>query len=136
MESRYLGFKEDLKTEFKNDINRLSDDVIEAVVAFANTKGGVLYLGVEDSGKITGLHSDHKDITYLAAFVANGTIPVISVRVEKFEDEPDYIAIEVPQSRSIVATSSGKILRRRIKVDGIPEIFPYIPMKSAQGCRI
>lgn len=128
MESRYLGFKEDIKTEFKSDIKRLSDDdIIEAVVAFANIKGGILYLGVEDSGEITGLHSDYKGITYLAAFIANRTIPTISVRVEKFGEEPDYITIEVPQSRSIVATSSGKILRRRIKVDGTPENIPMYP---------
>lgn len=130
MDKKYLGFKEDLKTEFKSDKKCLGDeDIIEAVVAFANTKGGTLYLGVEDDGEITGLHSKHKDCTQLAAFIANKTIPTISVRVEMFEEEKDYLTIEVPESRSIIATSSGKILRRRIKVDGTPENIPMYPFE-------
>ena len=43
-----IGFKEDLTHEFKSDRTCLSDgDIIDAVVAFANTEGGDLYLGVE-----------------------------------------------------------------------------------------
>lgn len=43
--------KETLEIEFKSDLVRLSDsDLIDAVVAFANTRGGDLYLGVEDDG--------------------------------------------------------------------------------------
>ena len=53
----YIGFKEDLTHEFKSDLTKLPDnDIIDAVVAFANTDGGELYLGVEDSGEVTGLH--------------------------------------------------------------------------------
>ena len=49
--------KETLEVEFKSDIRKLSDDgLIDAIVAFANTNGGDLYLGVEDDGQITGLH--------------------------------------------------------------------------------
>ena len=35
--------------------------------------------------------------------------------------------INVNQSRSIVATSTGKILRRRLKTDGTPECVPMYP---------
>ena len=46
-----IGFRETLTVEFKSDRNRLSDnDLIDAVVAFANTEGGDLYIGVEDDG--------------------------------------------------------------------------------------
>ena len=78
-----IGFKEDLTHEFKSDRTCLSDgDIIDAVVAFANTDGGDLYLGVEDDGEITGLHPYHKDSTQLAALIANKTVPPVSVRVE------------------------------------------------------
>ena len=59
-----IGFNESLTNEFKSDKNCLPDsDIIDSVVAFANTDGGDLYLGVEDDGEITGLHQKHQDIT-------------------------------------------------------------------------
>jgi ATP-dependent DNA helicase RecG len=132
MQYKYLDFREDIKTEFKSDEKCLGDeDIIEAVVAFANTKGGCLYLGVEDDGKITGLHEKHKDITQLSAFIANRTIPTISVRAEIVEDTKNYIKIEVPESKAIIATSSGKTLRRRIKTDGTPENIPMYPYEMS-----
>ena len=111
------------------DIKRLpDDDIVEVVVAFANTDGGDFYLGVEDDGEITGLHKTHKDITQLAAFIANKTVPPIAVKTEKFLNSgEDYILISVPKSRSIVAATNGKILRRRLKADGTPENIPMYP---------
>ncbi|WP_287056339.1 ATP-binding protein, partial [Megasphaera sp.] len=64
--------EESLTVEFKSDRNCLPDnDIIDVVVAFANTEGGDLYLGIEDDGTITGLHPKHRDITRLTAFIAN-----------------------------------------------------------------
>lgn len=120
--------KETVEIEFKSDLTRLSDsDLIDAVVAFANTHGGDLYLGVEDDGRVTGLHASHRDSTQLAAFIANKTIPPISVRVESVPAEKTVLLIHVPQSRSIVASTAGKIQRRRIKADGTPENIPMYP---------
>lgn len=126
---RLIPQKESLTVEFKSDRKKLSDDaLIDAVVAFANTEGGDLYLGVEDSGEVTGRHEAHKDFSRLAAFIANKTIPPIPVRVEEIEDVLPVIKIHVPKSRSIVASSVGKIQRRQIKMDGTPEnvaMYPY-----------
>lgn len=120
--------KETLDIEFKSDEKKLHDnELIDAVVAFANTNGGDLYLGVEDDGRITGLHPDHRDSIQLSAFIANKTIPPVSVRIETIKAEKTILVIHVPQSRSIVASSSGKIQRRRIKADGSPENIPMYP---------
>ena len=125
---RLIPEKETLEIEFKSDMKKLPDnDLIDAIVAFSNTNGGDLYLGVEDDGEITGLNKDHKDITQLAAFVANKTIPPVSVRVELVDVEPSVLMIHVPKSRSIVASSIGKIQRRRLKPDGSPENIPMYP---------
>lgn len=122
-----IGFKETMTIEFKSDRDKLPDsDIIDVVVAFANTNGGDLYLGVEDGGEITGLHKDHYDTTKLAAYVANKTVPPIPIKTEK-EDSNQYLKISVPKSRSIVASSAGKILRRRLKADGMPENVPLYP---------
>ena len=127
---RMIPPRETLEIEFKSDQNKLPDsDLIDAVVAFANTNGGDLYLGVEDNGDVTGLHPSHRDITQLAAFIANKTIPPVSVRVEMIDAEKPVIMIHVPQCRSIVASSAGKIQRRRIKADGTPENVPMYPFE-------
>lgn len=120
--------RETLEVEFKSDRKKLPDnDIVDAVVAFANTLGGTIYLGVEDDGTITGLHPEHQDFVKLSAFIANKTVPPIAVRVELIENKNNCLAIRVPKSRSIVASSSGKIQRRRLKADGTPENVPMYP---------
>ena len=108
----YIGLKENLLIEFKSDRNCLdNNEIIDAVVAFANTDGGDLYIGVEDDGTITGLHDKHKDATQLSAFIANKTVPPISVRVEVVEAEFPYLKISVPKRTSKVSSSTGKMQR-------------------------
>lgn len=127
-----IGFKEDLTHEFKSDKNKLPDsEIIDAVVAFANTDGGELYLGVEDDGQITGLHREHLDITRLTAFVANKTVPPVPIRCEVLDLEKPVLRISVPRRISVTASSSGKIQRRRLKADGTPENVPMYPYEIA-----
>ena len=127
-----IGFAEDLTHEFKSDKSRLSDsDIIDAVVAFANTDGGELYLGVQDNGEITGLHKDHSDIARLSAFIANKTVPPVPVRCEILDLEKQVLQISVPRRTSVTASSSGKIQRRRLKADGTPENVPMYPYEIA-----
>ena len=126
----FLPNKEAIDIEFKSDLRKLSDsELIDAVVAFANTSGGDLYLGVEDDGTPTGVHESHRDYTQLAAFIANKTVPPISAKVEPVcvSERMMVLKISVPKSRSIVASSSGKMQRRRIKLDGTPENIPLYP---------
>ena len=119
---------ETMEIEFKSDVKKLSDsDLVDAVVAFANTNGGSLYLGIEDNGSVTGLNGQHKDITQLAAYIANRTVPPVSVKAEILDSEQPVLLIQVPKSRSIVAASNGKIQRRRLKADGTPENVPMYP---------
>jgi len=130
---RIIPLKETLTIEFKSDLSKLTNsDFFEAVVAFANTEGGELYVGVEDDGTITGVHQEHLNPTTLSAFIANNTIPPISVRAEVVEDLLPVLKISVPKSyNNVVATSSGKILRRRLKADGTPENTPMFPFELA-----
>lgn len=131
--SRTIPFKETLTIEFKSDKKKYKDtDLFEDVVAFANTNGGDLYLGVEDDGEITGVHKDHSNPITLSAFIANNTVPPVSTRVEIIEEEFPVLKISVPKSYGgIVATRSGKILRRRLKTDETPENIPMYPTEVA-----
>lgn len=130
---RKVPLKEDLKVEFKSDLKKYPDgEIFEAVVAFANSEGGDLFLGIEDSGIITGVNEAHKNPISLAAFIANNTIPPVSIRAEIIEEEKPVLKISVPKSYSgIVATVSGKVLYRRIKADGTPENVPMYPAQYA-----
>ena len=131
--ARIIPSSESLTVEFKSDLKKYPDsDIFEAVVAFANTEGGSLYLGVEDNGQITGVHPSHKNPITLSAFVANNTVPPVSTRAEIIDDEKPVLQISVPKSYSgVVATVSGKILRRRLKADGQPENTPMYPSEIA-----
>lgn len=122
---RTIPTKETLEIEFKSDVKCYPDrELIEEIVGMTNTVGGTLYLGVEDDGSITGVHKKHKDAVGVTALIANNTVPPIAVRAEIITEEKDILKIEIPRSRAIVSTSSGKILRRRLKMDGTPEVVP------------
>lgn len=131
--SRMVPYEETLSIEFKSDIKKYGDnDLFEDVVAFANTEGGDLYLGVEDDGTITGVHPEHANPVTLGAYIANNTVPPISTRCEIVEEEKPVLRITVPKSYGgIVATRSGKILRRRMKIDNTPENVPMYPTEIA-----
>lgn len=119
---------ETLDVEFKSDLKKYPDnDLIDEVVGMANTAGGTLYLGVEDDGTITGVHPHHKDAIGVIALIANKTVPPITVRAEIITGDTDVLKIEIPRSRSVVSTASGKVLRRRLKLDGSPEVIPMYP---------
>lgn len=123
--------KETLTVEFKSDRKRLKDSIlVEAVVGMSNSSGGDIYLGVEDDGTVTGLHSMHKDPMSLAAMIANKTIPSVNAQTEMMMvNGVDVMDISVPSSKYIVSTSEGKVLKRRIKQDGTPENFPMYPFE-------
>jgi len=62
--SKLISQGETLTVEFKSDLKSLPDrDLLAAVVSLANTEGGELLLGVEDDGRITGLHANHLNVS-------------------------------------------------------------------------
>ena len=135
-----LPLAETLNVEFKSDLKRLPDDeLIEALVCLANTDGGELWLGVEDDGTPTGLHSAHQNLTGLPGLVAARTSPALAITVDAHAVSGVHVArIVVPKSlHSDVSTTRGMYLRRRIKQDGTPECVPMLPHeRSSRANRI
>ena len=123
---RAIPTGETLTIEFKSDRKKLPDnDLIDEVVGMSNTDGGMIYLGVEDDGEITGVHKQHADEIGVTALIANRTVPSVFVRAELIEEDGlPVLSISVPKGRSIVSSSDGRIVRRRLKIDGTPEIIP------------
>lgn len=130
---RPIPSSESLTCEFKSDRKCLPDrELIEAVVCMANGEGGEIYLGVEDDGRVTGLHKDHRFLDGMAALIANRTQPMLRVSVEQLELEGLVVArISVPKSGQPVATNEGLLKRRRLQANGQPECVPYPPHEFA-----
>jgi len=130
MTTRVIPQRETLEVEFKSDRDPLNDDdLIEALICLANAQGGTLYLGVENDGAVTGLHSSRPaDISGLAALVANRTAPSLQVHAEcLLHQQLRVAAVTVPRSAEIVARSDGLVKRRRIGGNGQPECVPFLP---------
>ena len=49
--------KESLNLELKRQFTK---DIIKTVIAFANTSGGEIYIGIDDSGEVIGIEN-HDD---------------------------------------------------------------------------
>lgn len=123
---------ESLKVEFKGEGRApISDhEIYETVVCLANTEGGVLLIGVENDGRVTGARPRHGTTTdsyRLQAAIFNNTEPPINTRVSVHTAGGEtVIAIEVDQYPEICATKDGKALRRVMGVRG-PECQPFYP---------
>ncbi len=81
---------EDEHIEFNENFN---NDAIVALCAFANTKGGKVYVGISDSGKIKGVDIKQKTIPKIINEVKNKTYPNIIPDAEFIETEGKTILI-------------------------------------------
>lgn len=129
-----LAAGETLEVEFKSDAKGLPDrELVGAVVALANTEGGILLFGVEDDGTVTGVQPNHQDTAGLSALIANRTNPPVAVETEVITwGNKKILGIHVSKSRGIVSTSNGLLLRRRLLVSGRPEAVPFYPHEFIQ----
>jgi ATP-dependent DNA helicase RecG len=108
---------ESLIVEFKSDCKQISDsEIYENVVALANTEGGVMLIGVEDDGSVTGAkprHGKSTDGLKLQSAIFNNTVPYMNTQISCFPfDDKEVIAIEVIAYPEACTTSTGKSLRR------------------------
>ncbi len=117
--------------EFKSDRRHEYNDrqLIEAVACLANGSGGVLLLGIEDDGEITGCrprHGDGIDVYRVQAAIANGTVPPLPASVTLVQiGEKDVMAVEVDEAPVPVGTRAGLYTRRALGGDGRPACAPY-----------
>ena len=97
---------ESLTQEFKGEERAaLNDrDLVEAVICLANAESGLLLVGVEDDGRITGArprHGQQTDPARLQALIRGRTVPGIEVVVEVVPmPQGDVLCLTVPRSAS------------------------------------
>ncbi|MCL1791825.1 MAG: putative DNA binding domain-containing protein [Peptococcaceae bacterium] len=68
--------KESETVEYKSIV---IDDIKKSVVAFANSGGGVLYIGIEDSGNIAGLSDVDADMLTINNMLRDGIKPDVTL---------------------------------------------------------
>ena len=73
---------ENSAVEFKS--SERPERLAREIVAFANSSGGTILIGVEDSGKITGV-DQHQTETWVANIVRNNVIPAIAPQITEWE---------------------------------------------------
>ena len=120
---------ESFTTEFKRAFGLNDTDIVNAVVCMVNGHGGLIFLGIEDNGTITGLpprHGDRTDANRLRALILNNTEPAVATDVEVVRvGEHDVAVIGTVAAPSPVGSKAGVFLRRATKADGSPECVPY-----------
>jgi ATP-dependent DNA helicase RecG len=129
--------------EFRGEAERpLTDrELVEAVACQANGRGGVLLIGVEDDGRVTGArprHGTYTDARRLQALIANQTVPSCPAECSVVMlDAVEIIVIEIPDGRPVTATSAGVYTRRATDVRGRPQCLPFLPheMHSREATR-
>ena len=62
-------FVEDEYTELKQELTK---DIKKEIIAFANTNGGKIYIGVDDNGNAIGLKNIKQDIEALSSMIKEG----------------------------------------------------------------
>lgn len=131
MAKQLITAGENYTTEFKSEAHRAysDDDLKHVVVCLANGAGGVILIGVEDDGSISGAkprHGEITDVRLLDALFANQTVPSLATQSQVIEiDGKAVLAIEVPRAGSPVSTNRGTFKKRVIGNDGKPACVPY-----------
>ena len=130
--AQWIAGGETYEVEFKGEQReRLNDrDLVEAVVCLANGTGGVLLVGVEDDGSVSGARPRHEagrtDPLRVQALIANMTQPALSAVAGIVQIEgAEVLVLEVPDSPRVVGTTRGTYVRRAIAGDGRPTCVPY-----------
>jgi len=90
-----LALGEDQRHEFKRMVDN-PESVAGEVVAFANSDGGVLYLGVDDSGQLIGLGDPERAFQTLTHICRDRCIPPISPIIEQFRvTDKEIIVLQI-----------------------------------------
>jgi ATP-dependent DNA helicase RecG len=91
----YIDNNENQTTEFKTSFGK---EVIESVVAFANSYGGYIFVGVKDDGTINGVHINNETLKDWINQIKVNTQPNIIVDMQDFViNDKIVVAIEVKE---------------------------------------
>ena len=83
---------ENERVEYKS---QMIDDIYKEVIAFANTEGGVIYIGIDDQGNVIGINNVDETYTRLTNGIRDAIAPDVTVFVRYILQDNKVIRIEV-----------------------------------------
>lgn len=85
--------------EFKKNLASI-DEIIQTVVAFKNTHGGDVLVGINDNGEVIGLSIGENTIENLAKEITNSTSPKVYPRIQEEKiAEKNIIRISIEEGK-------------------------------------
>ena len=105
---------EDSTIEFKREMPHRGS-LAEEIAAFANARGGVILIGVDDDGNIVGLDKEELNPaeSRVVEICQDSIEPPVSIFTEKlWLDDKDVLKIEVPRSLFVHKSPGGYFVRQ------------------------
>lgn len=111
---------------FTNSMKERINLVVPELIAFANSKGGTVYLGIEDNGEVTGCFGKY-DLQNICESIYDKTRPPMFTDIEEIDYQgKKIIAISVLPDGKTYATTDGRCLKRLGK-----NSKPYYPVEMS-----
>jgi len=117
-----------MKAFFNPDQNKeMRDRVLDSAIAFANTSGGHIYVGVEDHGELSGNSKLVRAIkasatpeecagevsAKLRKFIIENTRPVVEVSTVEIKIGTEWVVrLSIQQSQQIISTHANQVFVR------------------------
>ena len=109
-----IDLGEDSTIEFNRELPRRAD-MADEIAAFANARGGVILIGVDDDGTIVGLNRQELDAAEetVVQICRDSIDPVVHIVTDKLRiDDKNLLKIEVPQSPFVHKSSDDYFIRQ------------------------
>jgi predicted HTH transcriptional regulator len=91
---------ENLRCEFKRKFST-HEKIAREMLAFANTKGGVLLIGVDDDKEIVGVESEKSEAELIKDVALNYCVPPLEYEIEYMDvNGKEIVIVEVPESKT------------------------------------
>lgn len=72
-------YREDIYTELKREF---TDDLKKEIIAFANSDGGNIYIGIDDNGEVKGIDDVDKEMTRISNMIRDSIRPDLTMFIE------------------------------------------------------
>ena len=109
-----ISLGEDTRLELKREIPH-RQSLADEIAAFANTSGGVILIGVDDSGEIVGIARQELDAVEkrVVEICQDSIEPLVLIHTEKLQlDNKNLLKIGVPRSLFVHKTANGYFIRQ------------------------
>jgi ATP-dependent DNA helicase RecG len=110
--SRLIGSSESTTIEWKQSLSEINE-IIETAVAFANTGGGRIFIGVSPAGKVLGVQVGKGSIERLVNQIGQHTDPKLhpKITIKKIGGK-EIIVVEVKESHDHLVLAFGRPYKR------------------------